>query len=212
MRKILILSAAGALLAAAAAAEMPRETIIIEMPDGKVRSITGTREDLWSQAERLIDAGDFELARQYYTKIIDKDPADVRTHILLGQLYQFHFGRLADAVRFYKTAERLVPASNPEGKAFCQRRAAEVYRDLAEKTNSIIYFAQAITEYEKILSVKPDDPEVLYFLGTCRLNSRDYERAAAVFRRVVEIDKKGQWGAAASKALAVAQREAAKKR
>ena len=192
------------------AAETPpvdRMKIVLMTPEGKKTVLSGTKEDIWKYAEGFIDKGDYDYARDSYLQMVEKDPGDIRSNILLGQLYQFKYSKNAEAVKYYKRAERLVPASNSKGKAFCQRLTAEVYRELAEKTNSLIYFVQAISEYEKILDVDPDNIEVMYYLASCRLNGKDYPAAIQLFKRIIEQDPKGEWVAVSKKAISVAEQE-----
>lgn len=196
---------------AALAAEPRQQQIVLPGPDGKTTSIAGTAEELWAAAEQLVDKGQYERAKSMYQQMIENDPRDVRSHILLGRLYQFNYRKLADAVRWYKKAEFLVPASNPDGRAYVIRHTAEAYRELAEKTNSLIYFVQAIAEYEKVLDIDPDNYEVMYYLGTCRLNSKDYERASQLFKIVIEKDPDGEWAKTAKKALQFSESEARKR-
>lgn len=185
--------------------------VVLTAPDGKKSVFTGTKEELWKRADDFIDKSDYSYARDIYFQIIEKEPSDIRTNILLGQLYQYKYGKHAEAVKYYKRAERLVPASNSQGKAFTQRLTAEVYRELAEKTNSLIYFVQAISEYEKILDVDPDNLEVRYYLASCRLNSKDYASAIVLFKEIIDRDPNGEWAVTSKKAIRVAEQESKKR-
>lgn len=192
--------------------EMPRLTVYVQGAEGKTLDITGTKEEIWEYAEGFTDQGNYEYAKAIYEGLIEQDPRDIRTYLLLGQLYQFQLGKYADALWYYKRAERLVPPANPGGIAFCQRLSAEAYRSLAEKTNSLIYFVQAIGEYEKILRFDPDDVEVIYYLASCRLNSRDYDHAISLFKEVIEKDPESVWSEMSKKAVEIARQESRRNR
>jgi len=186
----------------------PRQKIFLPGADGKRVIVTGTSEELWQTAEKLTETGDYERAKMFYQQMIENNPGDARTYLLLGRLYQFKLKKFADAIKQYKRAEHLVSDANPGARAFCRRLSAEAYRELAESSNSLIYFAQAITEYEKILGYDPDDVEVLYQLGSCRLNSHDYDRAIEMFKLAVEKKPDSEWGKMAKKGLEAAKSEA----
>ncbi len=187
MKKVLGIALIGLLGGAAAAHAQGGLEVRLPMTDGRDRIIQGTREEIAATAEKFSEMGDYEQAKICYLRLIETDPGDVRSTLLLGQLYQYKLEKYADAIRLYKRAERLVPDSDSGKKAFVWRLSAEAYRELAEKTNSLIYFVQAISEYEKILDRHdPDDIEVMYNLGTCRLNSRDYAEAIRLFKRIAE--------------------------
>ncbi len=195
----------GGLASAHAAAEI---SVRLQTVEGRNQVIRGSRPEITSAAEKFAENGEYEFARTCYAKLIETDPTDVRALLLMGQLYQFKLGKYADAVRTYKRAEHVVPEANKGGRAFIWRLTAEAYRELAEKTNSLIYFVQAISEYEKILDYfDPKDVEVMYQIGSCRLNSRDYEGAITWFKRSIETDPKGEWAEYSRKALQVAEQE-----
>ena len=190
----------------------PQYKIFLSEADGKQLTLTGTSSELLTEADKLVDKGEYDRAKSFYQQMIENDPRDVRSHVLLGQLYQYKFRKYAEAIRQYKKAARLVPMSNAQGQAFTIRLSAEAYRELAEKTNSLIYFVQAISEYEKVLEIDPENIEVIYYMGTCRLNSKDYDHAAQLFRLVIEKKPDGEWAKNAKKALTFAESEARKKR
>src|SRR3989344_3304393 len=131
-----VLFACGACLAGgrAEAAELApesRETLKIKTPEGRVITASGTQAELWATAQQFVDKGDYQYGRLIYEEMIKRNPSDARSHILLGQLHQEQLGKYADAIWYYKRAERLVPPTNPGGVAFCQRLTAEAYRALA---------------------------------------------------------------------------------
>lgn len=208
MKKRGLILAFAALFAGLASAHAQGE-IQVRLPsmDGRERVIEGSRLEIANAAQKFAEQGNYEYAKRCYQRLIETDPGDVRSVLLLGQLYQAKLGKYADAIRLYKRAERLVPESNPGGRIYVWRLTAEAYRELAEKTNSLIYFVQAISEYDKILEKDPKNVEVMYYVGLCRMYSRDYETAIEMFKRVLATEPKGEWADVSRKALEVAQRE-----
>lgn len=212
-RKLVMLSVAVFFAAAAQASAIDDVRVKLQPIEGRDRVVQGTRVEVSNTAEKFALQGEYESARLCYLRLIETDPGDSRSMLLLGQLYQFKLGKYPDAIHMYKRAERAIPESNAGGRAFVWRLSADAYRDLAEKTNSLIYFVQAISEYEKILDhFDPKDSEVMYNIASCRLNSRDYEGAIEWFKRVLVLDPKGELAEMTKKALEIAERENREKR
>lgn len=181
--------------------------VVIPTKDGEAMTIKGDRSQLYGYAKHFTERGYYSYARICYETLIESDPRDVRANLLLGTLYQKYYQQLAKAVTYYKRAERLVPERNIEGKALCHRLSADVYRALAEKSNSLIYFVQAIGEYEKIVRYNPQNMEVMYYLASCRLNTNEYERAIMLFERVISEAPKSEWAKLSNEAIKVARKE-----
>lgn len=203
-----------ALLCAAKTAFGNEDSVFdVKLPaaNGKEILISGTRQDLYGYAQTFIDRGDTAYAQICYEHLIENDPRDVKAYILLGKLYQFNLEKYPKAINCYKKAERLVPAENKEGKILCGRLVAEAFRALAEKSNSLIYFVQAINEYEKILEYDPKDAEVMYYLASCRLNTNDFNTAISLFQKVVNEFPQSEWARWSKKGLEYAKREKARK-
>ena len=109
-----MLIAAGVLVfqAGGSAAE-PIHSVEFYLADGNVRTIQGTKAEILKLAENFIQKGDYQYAKTCYERLIDLDSRDIRNYILLGQLYEVRFRNFANALKYYKRAESMVPPSNP---------------------------------------------------------------------------------------------------
>jgi len=182
--------------------------VALVSPSGLERSVQGTREGIFAYAEAFEDRGDYNFARRSYERLIETNPADVRAYILLGRLYSKHLEQYVKAIKYYRHAGRLVSErTNPEGKAFCQVLVADTYRTLAEKSDSLIYFVQAIGAYEKALSYDPRNYEAMFYLASCRLNAQDFDRAIHLYKYLVENAPETPWAKLSKTALKVARKE-----
>lgn len=214
----LVLSCLAAFSAAAAetagsagSSQAPAEPQIVVKLTGANKqqfTVAGTRRQIEDYAERFKNKGDYNYAIGCYQQLIATDSRDVRSYVLLGKLYQFQLGKYADAIRQYKKAERVVPPDNPDGLAEIRLFSAKAYQTLAEQTNSLIYFVQAISEYEKVLDHNPKDVEAMFNLASCRLNSKDYDESIRWFERVIELEPEGEWAELSKKALNMAREDA----
>jgi tetratricopeptide (TPR) repeat protein len=185
----------------------PSYRIVFKTAEGQKQKVVGDKSEILGLAERLTDHGDFESARICYQRILSRNPQDIRTHLLMGNLYEKHFINYAQAIMHYKRATALVPKSQIDRRAYCHRVTAEALRVLAEKTDSLIFFVQAISEYEKILALKPQDPEIMFYAASCRLNSSDYDRAINLFEQVIDANPSSSWARLSKKGIRVARRE-----
>lgn len=173
---------------------------------GEALYVTGTRSEIYDRAEQFSNSGDYTYAQLCYERLIETDQRDVRAYLLLGKMYQHELEKLPKAINCFKKAAQLVPSSNKGGRALCERLCAEAYRSLAEKSNSLIYFVQAIGEYEKVLDYDPHDAEVMYYLATCRLNTNDFETAIALYEKVMLESPKSEWADYSKKAVVYARK------
>lgn len=183
--------------------------IAVNLPrtDGKERILTGNRVDILNYADQFIDRGNYPYAVRCYETLLAYDASDVRARVLLGRLYQFRIGDYARALAAYNKAEQFIPETQREQKAYVLRLSADAYRELAEKKGSLVYYAQAISEYERVLRYAPEDSEAWYLLGVASLNGSDYERAILAFEHVIENDPKSPWAKESRDALTVARKE-----
>ncbi|MFN4216299.1 MAG: tetratricopeptide repeat protein [Brevinematales bacterium] len=60
---------------------------------------------------------------------------------------------------------------------------------------------KAVQDYEWLLQRRPDDPEILYLLGSCLLNLDEVEKGRAYLERVIRLDPKGDMGKGAQELL-----------
>jgi tetratricopeptide (TPR) repeat protein len=197
-------------LAANAYSAEKAEIYRVQVPEseGTNKELYGTQDEILGYAQGFAERGNLNAAKYCYETLIDIKPGDARPYILLGRLYQDRMEQYVRAVKCYKKAEMLVSErTNPGGKALCQRLSAEAYRALAEKSNSWLYFVQAISEYEKILKYNPDDIDAIYNLASCRLNTQDYGRAIALYEIVLKKAPNSEWSDMSQQALKVARDE-----
>src|SRR4030066_1375716 len=63
-------------------------------------------KDLYKEAERLVDAGDYAKAEEILKKLISSEPNKARNHKVLGDAYR-KGRRLEDALSEYEKAKKL---------------------------------------------------------------------------------------------------------
>jgi len=171
-----------------------------------------TRSEILDTATLYKGQGDYESVRICYETILMRNEADPRTSILLGMLYQEQLDDYTKAIFSFRRAVRYISDEDPEAKAYGHRLTAEAYRTLAEKRNSLVYYAQAINEYERVMQFQPDDIEALFFLAVCRLNTLHYDKAIEIFSRIIKKHPKSLWAKQSREAKKVATRERARSR
>ncbi|NPV39514.1 hypothetical protein BREVNS_2402 [Brevinematales bacterium NS] len=60
---------------------------------------------------------------------------------------------------------------------------------------------KAVQDYEWLLQRRPDDPEILYLLGSCLLDLDEREKGRAYLERVIQLDPEGEMGEGAQELL-----------
>lgn len=104
----------------------------------------------FSQAAHLIVSGDYEGARLYYLKVLDKDSANFSANQELGLLLLQYFDDKEAALFYLNRAIR---------NAVKKELLPELYLGLAQALHFDSQFKDAITYYEKIVAIAMDNPK-----------------------------------------------------
>ncbi|TLZ81858.1 MAG: tetratricopeptide repeat protein, partial [Methanobacteriota archaeon] len=152
----------------------------------------------FDRAELLVLLDRPEEALQCYTRIVDVDRGNRQAWYERANLL-FGLGRVADAVPALREALRLEPSKSGE----VVQKAEQLRRDRHPN--------EAVSLFQAVLEVAPDDPRATLGLGDAFLDLGDSEAAEVLFTRALGknpqnapilhrkgalLDQKGRWGAA----------------
>lgn len=132
-------------------------------------------EQLFAQAEQLLEKGSVEAARQKVNEGLKVDPASARGNNVLGLVYEAEH-QFALAIAAFHKALRIAP------------NAAEVYTNLGNT-----YFSQkkldlAETQFRAALRLHPTDRNANYSLGVVLLKGKRPKEAIHYFQAVQPAD------------------------
>jgi tetratricopeptide (TPR) repeat protein len=157
--------------------------------------------ELYQQALAAQTSGNLKEATQKYLRIVELRPDLAEAQANLGRLY-FQQQQFKDAERYLKKASKLKP--NLAGPhfflgvlSFNERRYREALTHLKKaegldqsETATTLYlgyttyalsdYLEAVRYFRKVAKVRPDDPDVLYYL------SRSYGQAAKHYLRSLQ--------------------------
>ena len=152
----------------------------------------------FDRAELLVLLDRPEEALQCYTRIVDVDRGNRQAWYERANLL-FGLGRLADAVPALREALRIEPSRSVD----VVQKAEQLRRDR--------HASEAVSLFQAVLEVAPDDPRATLGLGDAFLDLGDSEAAEVLFTRALGknpqnapilhrkgalLDQKGRWGAA----------------
>ncbi|HXT50157.1 MAG TPA: tetratricopeptide repeat protein [Thermoanaerobaculia bacterium] len=124
----------------------------------------------------LLLEGDFAGALELLQRVVETSPSDPYARLELLNL-ELRMGRGEDAARQARQAIALAPA-DPD----VLRAAAEGLLTVADGNESVI--AEAREALEKLLLLRPEDPDALQALSRVYLGSGDARRAEEMLRRL----------------------------
>ena len=124
----------------------------------------------------LLLEGDFAGALDQLHRVVEASPGDPYARLELASL-ALRMGRGEEAARQARQAISLAPA-DPD----VLRPAAEALLAVADGSPQVL--AEASAALEKMLLVRPDDPDALQALGRIYLNAGDSRRAEEMLRRL----------------------------
>ena len=127
---------------------------------------------LWQEAQ-LPDASDASLA--YAISQLEKNPDDAVNYIYRGVIY-FKQGNYWSAEADFKTALEMEPG------------LTDALFDLAVTQERLNRTKDAFKTYDKYLELKPQNEIACYNRGNLYLQQKNYKKAIADFRRVLEIE------------------------
>lgn len=124
-------------------------------------------------------------AYQVYTEGIDMDPTIPWLYIYRTECQTDEKKVIADLT---KAIELL-----PEEESLYEMRAG--FYDLVGEIQ------KAVQDYEWLLQRRPDDPEILYLLGSCFLDLDEREKGRAYLERMIQLDPEGDMAEEAQELL-----------
>jgi tetratricopeptide (TPR) repeat protein len=131
-------------------------------------------EALNSLGVALQKTGRIDEAIVYYKKAIEVNPQIPYAHNNLGIALAYK-GKFAEAVEHYKIAVKTMDTP-------------QIHKDFGYALLKLGRFGEAIAEYHKVLSVIPNDPDVLNKIGYALTRMGKLDEAIAYFNQALKID------------------------
>lgn len=160
------------------------------------RAGAATAQTAYDEGMKAFQAKDFDGAIAGFTKAANAMPKELAYASALGNAYQAK-GDIANAVAWYQkalplatTAEQKKTLNDLIAGAYGQQ-AAPLLNSAAEKFQKQDY-AGAIPDYEKVLTITPQDASTMTFLASCYQQIDDYQKARDMYKKAIQTDPKGQ--------------------
>ncbi len=134
-------------------------------------------------AQALIAADRRDEARVYLLNLWEREPGDGTVNLELARL-AVHKGNFGDAVRYFHNAIFGVWEENPEQ----QRR--KVRLELCEFLLSRGARREAQAALIELAGDLPKDPRLYTHVGSLFLRAEDYNRALAIFRQALQLERR----------------------
>ena len=124
---------------------------------------------------KIIDRGEFELARTLAGDYLQKFPDSVSILNVLGALHA-KVGEHVKALPLLELASKLAPQS------------IEILTNLGATQRALEDSFGAISTYKAALKIKPDDKTIHFNLANCLQEQGDYSAGEAAYRQVIKLD------------------------
>ncbi|PKO19807.1 hypothetical protein CVU37_02110 [candidate division BRC1 bacterium HGW-BRC1-1] len=163
-------------------------------------------------AQVLSRTGRTDEAIAFYERVIEQRRGFINTYVYLGQLYD-ELGRTEDALSTYETAVLIEPrnpqllrmfdeairkveskggeaAAMDRYKKFADRypHSSEVQRIYAEQLIAAKDMDKALTQYQHVLELDPENVEAMVAVGNILLNRKKYDEATELFSKAVDLN------------------------
>ncbi|MDA3884544.1 MAG: tetratricopeptide repeat protein [Candidatus Delongbacteria bacterium] len=138
-------------------------------------SCSNKSEEWFYKGLDAYDAKDFNLAIEYYSKVIEYDPDCVDAYISIGNAYQA-LNRFDKAISSYNKAIKLNP------------NYAEVYYNRGNTYNSLKEFDKAISSYNKAIKLVPNYTDAYNNRGGAHYKLKEYNKAIVNFTKAIELN------------------------
>ncbi len=115
-------------------------------------------------------------SQKNYQRALELDPNYAVAHHWYGDGYLAIVGRSDDSIAELRKAHELDPLSSI------------IQVDLAKQLCFAGHQAQALEQFQKILEVRPDYAQALYYLSQCYTKNRDYPQAIAVAEKMIALE------------------------
>lgn len=143
-------------------------------------------QTLRTQAETFKDFGDFALALEKYTEILNAYPQDGGVYCDIAFTY-YDCGAYECAIEnFHKTLEY----GEGDDIAYAHAMLGVCYMSLNEECANEAYVQKAIMHYEKVRDEYEEfaNAKVLYDLAVAYIDAKIYHKAIITLKQVVAID------------------------
>ncbi len=156
------------------------------------RSIT--IPELFDKAREAFGLNKIDLAEKFYQEILIRETANVRAMLELSNVYE-RSGKLEYARGLLLRSAKIEP-ENPA----IQSRLASVERMLqivlAEEVDSLVtgrHYELAIPKISLQISLRPDDPELLYQKAVCYMNLGRPDAALSDLEKAIRLEQKDRY-------------------
>jgi tetratricopeptide (TPR) repeat protein len=176
----------------------PLNVLEVEQPEGRtdkrgqfvlpVEAPHLDPEQLFEQAQRAEDDGNFAEAERLYRITMKSDPTDAASPFNLGNLLRNN-GRNVEAEAAFRFATRADPTF------------ADAWYNLSDLLDEQGRVEAAIECLRKAIQAAPDLIDALFNLALLLQRTNRYAEAAACWRRYLTKDNQSEWAARARRAL-----------
>ncbi len=160
------------------------------------RAGAATAQAAYDEGMKAFQAKDYDGAIAAFTKAATAMPKELAYSSALGNAYQAK-GDLDTAVQWYQKCLALATTADQKKTlqglidSCTQAKAGPLLTSAAEKYQKQDY-AGAIADYEKALTITPNDAGTMTFLAACYQQMDDYQKAKDTYNRAIKTDPKGQ--------------------
>ena len=126
-------------------------------------------KELYKKANKYNTKNEYELAIEYYNKVLDLDDKNLKTLKELGEIYE-KLNKLTNAINCYEKILAITPKSDIPTTAIHLNQIGICYNKLHNYETAIMYF-------KKILIIKNDIPDVYNNIYLCHFKLKQYKLA-----------------------------------
>lgn len=161
------------------------------------RAGAATAQTAYDEGMKAFQNKDYDAAIAAFTKAVNAMPKELAYASALGNAYQAK-GDIDTAVQWYQKCLALPGLTADQKKTLNDliagaggQKAAPLISSAAEKYGKQDY-AGAIADYEKVLTITPNDAGTMTFLAACYQQIEDFQKARDMYNRAIKTDPKGQ--------------------
>ncbi len=147
------------------------------------------------RGDNLVEEEKYEDAILLYEKVLDKDPDDVDTLVKAGKANR-KISRFTRAIEYFKRALSINPDYKDLNRELTETEEEEriqIINNHEIKSEKLIAegkHRKAISEYDRILEIDPDNTEIMYRKAKLLLETDKMEEALIVLKELYSIDSK----------------------
>ncbi|MBL1208791.1 tetratricopeptide repeat protein [Geminocystis sp. GBBB08] len=148
-------------------------------------------ENIAEEALKATEKGDFTLAENYWSQLIEKFPTNPAVWSNRGNA-RVSQNKLEEAIADYNESIKLAP------------NAPDPYLNRGTAYESLKEYEKAIADYEKVLTLDPEDAMAYNNLGNAKAGLKDWETAVKYYHKATELSPQFAF-AGANESLALYQ-------